>query len=219
MSGVDCSGKSTQRELLTADLLERGHRVAGIWSRPGYSSGLSSAKKLIRRLQGKAPKTSGSGHNRSGQYPKRAEHLRKPMIRQLWLSLALTDLILQYGVRFRALRMLGKTVICDRYLLDCIVDFRVNFPDDPIEKSLLYRVLEKVAIEPDLSLCLLVPAELSLERGRLKSRSHWESARTLERRYAEYSLAGEQLGVIMIDAEQSIDEVADNIRQQVETVI
>lgn len=218
LSGVDCSGKSTQRELLTQYLQERGYQVVGIWSRLGYTPGITLLKDLGGSLLGKKKRADKNPLMKSGQYPKRAEHINNPLRRWLWINLALIDLIWLFGIRFKTMKALGRTVICDRYLLDVAVDCRVNFPNNHIERSILFRLLKMVSVKPDLSFCFLIPAQESLLRGRKKNRSHWEPVETLQNRYQGYKDMGEKSGVDLIDAMQPMESIAQDIRCRVEQV-
>ena len=120
LSGIESSGKSTQLERLMETARGEGRRPIYLWTRPGYTRNLEAAKRLARRLMG----AGGRGKNAKAadraprSYPRRAEGFRHSLHRQLWLALALLDLIWVYGFQIRFWRASGRTVICDRYLWD-----------------------------------------------------------------------------------------------------
>lgn len=198
-SGIESSGKSTQIARLMERAQAAGERPVKLWTRPGYTPTLEAGKRRLRRLRGRRSPEAGSGERASRAYPRRAEGFRSSFTRRLWLSLALLDLLWWYAVRVRLWRASGRTVVCDRYLADCRVDFRVNFPEDDVESGLLARLLTALAPRPDLALVLLLPLEDSLERSVGRERRFRENKEVLAQRHAAYeSLAGER-GVVALD--------------------
>ena len=216
LSGVDSSGKSTQRDLLLDALRSAGHEPVTFWSRPGYTPGLEAIKRLVRRVAGreKAPRKERASGS-PGRYPRRAASLRHPLRRRLWLGVALLDLLWSYAVRVRIWKRSGRAVICDCYLLDCLVDFRVNFPDDRVEDRLLWRWLRRLSVRPAAAFCLIVPVEVSVARSRAKARFHWEDEDTVARRGREYLAACEELGVEVLDGTLRAEELAQAIERGV----
>jgi thymidylate kinase len=189
-SGLDGAGKSTQIELLRARLVGSGVGAAVLWVRGGYTPGLTAAKTLARRVGGR--RIPGPGESRA-----RTAALRRGWIRRAWLALALADLlVVGIGIRFRRLR--GRTVICDRYLADTLIDFRLNFPAERVERWWLWRLVTRLAPRPDAAFLLLVPVAESLRRSDVKREPFRDPPAVLARRLAEYeALAGEGDHVIL----------------------
>jgi thymidylate kinase len=208
LSGIDSSGKSTQRERLVEALRRSGYAPVTLWTRPGYTPGLEALKHFSRALRGRGRARDERVSGAPGRYPRRAANLGSPLRRRLWLAAALLDLLWWYGVRVRLWKILGRAVVCDRYLLDCLVDFRVNFPDDPVERGLLWRWLARISPRPDAAFCLMIPTALSLERSRGKARFHREGADVLERRRLQYLAASEELRVRVLEGTQGVDAIA-----------
>ncbi|NOT30727.1 MAG: oligosaccharide flippase family protein, partial [Planctomycetes bacterium] len=220
LSGVDCAGKSTQRDRLMEALRGWGHTPVSLYTRAGYTPGLRAIKNGLRRLRGEKSRPEREGVSEAPSlYPRRAANLPKPLARKLWLIAALLDLLLQHCLWVRWMRARGRAVVCNRHLLDALVDFRVNFPDDRVEERLLCRLLLRFAVRPDAAFCLLIPAELTLARAREKARFHWETLEVLERRRREYVALARELGVQTIDATRSIEEVALSIRRGLEDTL
>lgn len=214
LSGVDCAGKSTQRDALMEFLRAQGHAPVNLYTRAGYTPGLRALKNALRALRGKKARPEREGVSGAPSlYPRRAANLGSPLRRRLWLTGALLDLLLQHVVRVRWLRSRGRTVVCNRHLLDCLVDFRVNFPDDGVERWLLWRLLARWAVRPDAAFCLVIPAELTLARAREKARFHWETVEVLERRRREYGELSARLGVETLDGTRPIEEIAHAIQR------
>ncbi|MDA2909565.1 glycosyltransferase [Nitrospiraceae bacterium AH_259_D15_M11_P09] len=124
-SGLDGAGKSTQLGLLCEYFRSQGLRPMRIWTRGGYTGLFEAMKRLIRSLtRGRLPP--------SGDSERRACMLREPWLCKLWLFMALLDLLRIYGVQVRLWQILGRPVLCDRYVWDSWLDLAINFPDDRV---------------------------------------------------------------------------------------
>ena len=215
LSGIDSGGKSTQRDLLIEDLRSGGATPVHLWTRPGYSPRIKAGKNLLRRILGKKKADRGRVSTASGQYPRRASTLGHPLKRWGWLTVALLDLLFVYAVQVRFWRALRRPVVCDRYLLDSLVDFRVYFPDDRVEDRLLCKLLRAASVRPDVAFCLLVPVEESMRRTTDRSRHHWESRETLQQRLDQYRALADELGVQILDGCEPVDRIASRMRDGV----
>jgi thymidylate kinase len=222
LSGIESSGKSTQLALQMERARQQGQRPVYLWTRPGYTRNLENAKRLIRRLAGGRSQGNGAGSSSkpraSRAYPRRGDEFGSAPKRRLWLALALIDLIWVYGVQIRYWRFRGRTVICDRYLWDCLVDFRVNFPDDAVESGLLGRLLLSLAPRPDVAFFLLIPLQESLRRSMQRERKFQETEEVLRRRFEAYRVAAEQFAWPVLDGERAVEEIAEEIRARVEAI-
>jgi thymidylate kinase len=212
LSGIDSGGKSTQRDLLIEELRAGGAAPVRLWTRPGYSPRIRAGKDLLRRILGRKKAGRGRVSTVSGRYPRRASTLGHPLKRWGWLTVALLDLLWVYAVQVRFWRALRRPVICDRYLLDSLVDFRVYFPDDRVEDRLLCRLLRAVSVRPDVAFCLLVPVEESMRRTDARSRHHWESRETLQQRLDQYRALADELGVQVLDGCEPVERIASRMR-------
>ena len=219
LSGIDSAGKSTQRDLLIEGLRSEDETPVRLWTRPGYSRRLTMAKKLIWRIHGKKKTVRDRVSSASGQYPRRASTLGHPLKRWGWLTIALLDLLWVYAVEVRFWRALRRPVICDRYLLDSLVDFRVNFPDDRVEDRLLCKLLRALSVRPDVAFCLLVPAEESMRRTTERRRHHWELRETLQQRLDQYRALALELDVQILDGREPVERIAARMRDSLSDVL
>ena len=216
LSGIESAGKTTQRDALTSQLRRRGQTPISVWIRAGYTPRLKLAKRMLRALRRRGRRERQGISDRPGQYPRRAANLKRGLQRWFWLTVAMLDLVWMYGIEVRLWRARGRTVICDRYLLDCLVDFCVNFPDDRVERRWLCRLLRRLAVQPDAAFCLLIPAEQSLQRSRVRSRYNWETLDVLQQRCDEYRALGTELGVEILDGNQPAASLAETLQSKLE---
>ena len=203
-SGVDGSGKSTQIERLEAELAARGQAFHRVWARGGYTPGFNVLKGLMRRGAGKRVPSAGPSEARD-------RALGRPWVRRVWLWLAIADLTLLYAVALRWWRVRGRTVICDRYVVDTQLDFALHFPTVNVERMLLWKILKLVAPRPEVHLVMLLPVEESLRRCAEKGEPFTDPVERFEARLEFYKLLGARPGFHAIDARESIGVIADDV--------
>jgi len=198
-SGNDGAGKSTQIARLSAHLAGTGHRVRQFWSRGGYTPGFEALKSLVRKTSGSAVLPA------AGRSEAREAKFRSRRVRKTWLLLACLDLLVSYAVLVRWWRFRGQTVLLDRYLADTVVDFRLNFPDERVERWALWRLLARVAPRPNAAVFLRVPVDVSLERCARKDEPYPDSPERLANRLSQYDALTRDYTVI--DATPDVDVV------------
>jgi len=177
-SGIDSCGKSTQIKLIENYFKEKNIRYQNIWSRGGYTNWFEFIKRVARKLSfNKLPPPGASD--------KRTEMFENSKFQKVWLSIALLDLIRLYAITFRLNCLLGYDIICDRYLWDTYIDFKLAFPNINLEKHILWKALCKLAVKPDINIIVTISPEESWERSVLKKEPFGE---TLERRRERVTL-------------------------------
>ena len=177
--GLDGAGKSTQIALLTDYLVKSGRKPVYIWTRGGYTTLLQGLKTLSRRFLSRRLPPSGNCSQRSQAFS-------KWWVRRLWLSLAMLDLLWVYGVQIRWHRYRGRRVLCDRYLWDTAIDFRLNFPQEKLDDYWLWRLLEIISPQPDASFLMLLSVEESVRRSEMKGEPFPDPPEVLRQRLAYY---------------------------------
>jgi dTMP kinase len=202
--GLDGAGKSTQIELLRARLAGAGLRPAVVWVRGGYTPLFSRVKALVRRVGGRHVPGPGRGEART-------RALARPALRRAWLLLALVDLLVLVALRVRLLRARGRTVLCDRWVLDTRLDFRLNFPGDCVERWPLWRLVERLAPRPDAAFLLLVPVTEAERRSRAKREPFPDPAPVLAARLALYQALGPASGYTVLDGSRPVAELAATV--------
>lgn len=178
-SGIDGAGKSTQIDKLLQYLKENGSWVVYLWARGGYTPGIEYLKKILRRFLGRRLPASGDVAGRT-------RYFKAGLVRKLWIRIALLDLILVYAVLIRFRLLLGYSVVCDRYLWDTLIDLKILFPQETVERWLLWRILVWSAPEPDVAFLLYVPFTVSQTRSASKGARHVEPEEDLRTRHGLY---------------------------------
>ncbi len=205
-SGLDGCGKTTQLDLLEAALRADGYRVRRVWSRGGYTEGVLWLKATARRLLGRRAPSPGPSAARS-------QALGRPWVRDVWLTVALLDLMRLYGVELRVAALRGDAVLCDRYLWDSLVDFEVNFPGSRVSERLLWRVLVAVSRRPDAAFFLEVDPAEGERRSLAKGDPFPEPLDARRRRRAEYERLKDHFEVL--DASRSREALHAAVRAAV----
>jgi dTMP kinase len=207
-SGIDGAGKSTQINLLLQSLREKGKKPVYLWTRGGYTGPFNALKSLLRRIIGR--KLPPSGRN-----DKRDKAFKKKWVRNLWLILAILDLMLVYGIYVRVSRTFGRVVIADRYLWDTWIDFRLNFSEVDIDQWILWNILVWITPKPDAAFLLLIPVEECLRRSKLKKEPFPDSEDVLRQRLELYTELSGQHKFGIIDCLQKIDTIHKQIKMQI----
>jgi len=203
-SGIDCSGKSTQIELLASALRERGHTVATIWFRPGYSSILDGARWLVRRIRPGLLPTSSQSAEREKVFANGA-------VRDAWIIMAMGDTLAQYALRVRALLLAGRTVLCDRYLEDARLDLQLRFSDrrEAVDRSI--AALQRICPRPTASFLLTLSREEIMRRMAVKAEPFPDAEAIREQRLGAYRALAGQSGFDVVDADRPVDAIHRDI--------
>jgi thymidylate kinase len=210
LSGVDCSGKSTQIELLRQTLAARGCSVGTFWYRPGYSKELDRLRALARRLYAPALPTSEQGEERQKAFS-------SPRVKHSWIAVALIDTALQYGLKLRALMRAYDVVVCDRYIEDAALDFSMRFPEVGVEESMWFDLLRDVIPTPDLCMMLMVSKPEMLRRMKRKKEPFPDPPDIRQRRYAAYQQLAHSGRFHVVDASTASDHVHEQILKALDT--
>ena len=112
--------------------------------------------------------------------------MSNPLVVRLWLFVAMLDLLVLYAIVIRFKSLLGRVVICDRYLGDTFIDFSLNFPEYDFEKMWLWKFLVIFSPNPDASFLFTLSVEDSMQRSKLKNEPFPDSKDTLKNRIAIY---------------------------------
>lgn len=204
-SGLDGAGKSTQIDNLQRKFVKQNKKNYIFWSRGGYTPGFQFLKNLLRFiLRKKIPKP--------GFSTERKKALSNHLIRRLWLTIAIIDLIYFYSFYLRLKLFFGYTIICDRYLIDTLIDFNIAYPNEKIENWILWKLLNYTSLKPDFHFILAISVVESKKRSLKKNEPFPDSSKVLSARlnnYIDYAQSNDKVDLIW--CEKSVKIVNDEI--------
>lgn len=215
--GLDGCGKTTQANLLHQKLNELGIASAVIWLRGQSYLTLPLIKigKFILRAPEESKRGQGIGKRSYQRYVSGKKSLfRNAVARGIWRNLTILDAYL--SLRFAVKKVEPKTsyFIFDRYIYDTLIDIDTSFGAGGSEvKRLLKSRLTRCFPRPDLAILLDIEPQEAIKR-----KDDIPSIEYLDERYPLYRLVAQSVGARIIDATQSIHEIAGEIFTLVEGV-
>ncbi|MEQ9323198.1 MAG: hypothetical protein RIF41_28785 [Polyangiaceae bacterium] len=207
LSGIDCSGKSTQLELLTGALRDQGRRVRTLWFRPGYSPEMDELRRLVRAIRPDVIPAPGPS-------AKRRETFARPAVARSWVAMAITDTVLQYAFKLRRWLWAGWDVICDRYLLDARLDLQLRFPEQGAAVSIGAEIAAQLCPRPDISFLLTLPHDEMCRRMAIKAEPYPDPPELRDVRYERYIALGKTTAVTEIAADRPVGDVHADLLQR-----
>lgn len=158
-SGIDGSGKTTQITLLEEYCIENDIKYIKKWSKARGTPGVEFLKSLVRR---------DKNMNQEEKLEHRNEVYNSGWKKNVLFFFSMLDLFWYWGLYFRFLKLKYSLVILDRYLWDTFVEVSAEFNKLNLHSVLLWKMVKVVALKPDVSILLTIPAEESLHRDLLK---------------------------------------------------
>ena len=206
-SGLDGAGKSTQIELLKIRYSKDSLKSFVFWSRGGYTPGMT----LLKRVFLKKKKNIHAGFEN-----KKNKKFSNIFVRKTWLILSIIDLIFFYTIYLRLKFFFGFKIICDRYIVDTLIDFKLNFPEETVEKWWLWKILNIFAIKPKKHFVLTTSVKESQKRSKIKKEPFPDSKETLKKRLEHYlNFAKHKQFAVHIDCNKGIKTIHNNIIKQI----
>lgn len=200
-SGVDGSGKTAHAQALLNAFARCGIQTSYLWSRGGSSRFTSAFVALGKRAMGRsAPAATTQAGRASG----RKEMMRNPLVRVVWESLVMLDLVGRYTLHVRLPLWRGKAVVCDRYTYDALADLAAAGSSG---KGLPLRLLVWLSPRPALSFVLTAPEVEALARKEGEA----PAAAMLREQSAFYATLAAEQRLALKDTARPFAEVSDKI--------
>ena len=206
ISGVDGSGKTTQIELLSRKVRELRPNTIVVWSRWRPITSLPLLALMIRLGYARIHATSSIGFVET-------QVSAKTGLPSLWCFLTQLDNLMKTGLKVTIPLLLGRTVICDRYILDLLVENMADLHDTPKTPRLGHKLL-KLLPRPNLAFLIEVDAKVAFRRKPdMPTLSHFVERSLLYRELAD------RMGIRRVDGSLSVDAVQIRIWSGVAKII
>ncbi len=159
-SGPDGSGKTLHAETLVKILDTCEVNAKYYWNRTATSRLIRFFSAINKIIKGKSLKVEESKRGAAG----RGERLRNPIMRFFWSYLAAVDMVGAYFFRVRLPMLLGRVVVCDRYVYDAAAEMECSLgPNDRINR-LAIKLMLALSPKPDLAYFLDIPEKVCAQR-------------------------------------------------------
>lgn len=197
-TGIDGSGKTTHARSLIRFLRENNYSCDYVWaaSRPILSLAFFGATRLLGYWK----------ETRKGEYTDPLEFAPNELrikLGAVWRLLLFVDFQLKVTLMIRTRLFLGKTVVCDRYAYDLLMELRLS----RLNTAEFERILWKTLPRPTAAFLMDVSEEAAMSRRQIPTE------RLSARRDAFLKLAG-VLNVTIINANNDFLHNSQRIRSQ-----
>jgi len=205
-TGMDGAGKTTLAKFLVEEMKKRGLKCNYVYGR--YKPFLARPALAF----GKVLFLRGRDIKEYEDYSsaKRDAVRRYSLVTSIYQKILLFDYSLQLLTKIIIPKMLGRTVICDRYVYDTVMN-DIPRVDDDFEH--LKRLIEKcfrIAPEPDLIFLIDLPEEIAYQR-----KDDTPSISYLEERREMYLDIGKKYGMIILDGNKDLAELKEQVQKEV----
>lgn len=205
-SGIDGSGKGSQIEMVENYFKKNNISYAIRWARGSWTPGVELLKRIVR-------KDKGFSDEQKEIY--RKEVRSNPKTSKLILIVSILDMTWYFGIWYRVLNLFSKELICDRYIWDTYVDFKVNFSSFDFDKWFIWKFLVFISPKPDISILLVISADISVERGIKKNEYFMESIEIKKEKVDEYQkLIALKKWTCVINADDKLERIFEKIKTE-----
>lgn len=206
-TGIDGSGKTTLAKTLVEAMTKRGIKVKYVYGR--YDDIMVKPFITVGRalfLKGKDASVDYADYSRA----KRKAYQNR-LFSAGYQYLLLFDYLFQLLVKVSFPLMLGRNIICDRYIYDTVVtDLAVDLGYSDEKLRSILRIYSGLLPKPDLVFLVDAPEEIAFQR-----KGDICSVEYLKERRKIYAELGEEYKMSILDSSRSLSELEATIGEKV----
>lgn len=136
---------------------------------------------------------------------------KHPLLFKVYYYIMLLDYLIQLLFRVKIPFMMGRSIICDRYIFDTVVTdlaSDLNYSNQRIKKEIdrFFRFFP----EPTLSFLIDVPVDVAFAR-----KDDTPSIKYLEERVLNYRKMASSYNMIVIDGTRNMNEIKDFLLREI----
>lgn len=204
--GTDGSGKTTQCRRLHQTLEQEGHNVRYSWCK--FESKL--LQYVVQAVKGVFAKKGEDMSSYDKRKEKKNSILSNRLVRIPFLLFILIHYYTQVIRDIWIPLLRGKTVVCDRYVYDTVVDITVDFGYSVETARKLLAIYQRLIPQPDIVIYLEVEPKVSLER-----KDDIPNEEFVREKKAVYDALMADTGATIVSGHDTIDEVETNILREI----
>ncbi|MEW6033656.1 MAG: hypothetical protein AB1603_02240 [Chloroflexota bacterium] len=207
--GVDGTGKTTQAQSLVKTMAGVGmdvKRVPCRWDSATFRALMRVGIRLMSRK--------GKDLTDYGQRSRVKKSLfSNQFLAVLYQSVVLAQYVLHVWTKVKIPLLRGKSIVCDRYIYDSVIDLAVDFHYSIRKMDRLMSGLLRILPRPDLVFLIDLAEETAFARNIPKGERL--TADYFSERVALYRYLTRRHGMVVVDGAQSVEEIGNIIESKV----
>lgn len=206
--GIDGSGKTTLAKNISNEFKKENFNSIYVYGRiiPTFSRlFMSLGRSLVLRR-----KKNDIFNDYEGYSKQKKKVFNNKLFSNVFKWIILLDHILQINLRIKTRLLMGKIVICDRYIFDTVItdiaaniDCEINESTDLIKKTFIY------VPKPDYLFYIKIPEEVAFER-----KDDVPHINYLIERKRLYDSLEHSFKIIELDGTKKMDEISSEVKKK-----
>lgn len=209
-TGIDGGGKTTHARKLVDFLASQGIRSIYVWNRFEpliFKPFIKIGKALFLRNKDMFKDYKEYHTAKKGLF-------RNRIMATLFENAVLFECLLHALIKVRLPVMLGKNVVCDRYVYDTVVGLAVDLDYSNQKVKRILQRLWYLLPRPDLVFLLDIPEDIAYQR-----KDDTPSVDFLKYQRQIYLDIGKEYGMVIKDGSRNLDELEEEIKEKVKDIL